>query len=191
MSSINGFLSNQYLALDKTPAQTSEFKPIHEQKCAHLCRMTVTDSILQRAAAVTINISWRSFLFQFPPFLSPHPFSWHVQHSFWKKKFYFCRPTSIIIADKAAQREKWKVRANKVLWRVWRTEGLTGEERSCLWLSCFLFCLPSHEVVEILGLNKVFGIPWGEEELASSCHGTKTRSHIIVSISSNSRFGTI
>lgn len=129
--------------------------------------------------------------FSFHLFEAPHPFSWHVQHSFWKKKFYFCRPTSIIIADKAARREKWKVRANKVLWRVWRTEGLTGEERSCLWLSCFLFCLPSHEVVEILGLNKVFGIPWGEEELASSCHGTKTRSHIIVSISSNSRFGTI
>lgn len=57
MSSINGFLGKWNLALDKTPAQTSEFKPIREQKCAHLCQMTVTDTTLQRAAAVTINIS--------------------------------------------------------------------------------------------------------------------------------------
>lgn len=138
--------------------------------------MTVTDRILQRAAAVALNISWTSFPFQFsPPFFIS---LWHVQHSSSEKKLHFLSIPSLRIAGVRRYRQKSE-RSGKRKWSE-RKKALRGLEKggidgrwaakvrqqqpSHTWeinltfhpeLPSFLFCTPSHIVAVLSCLCKV------------------------------------
>lgn len=73
--------------------------------------MTVTDRALQRAAAIVLNISWTSFLFQFsPPFFI---LFWHVQRSSAEKKVSFLSISYQRIAGVRQYRQKSERRGKR------------------------------------------------------------------------------
>lgn len=157
---------------------------IHERTCTHLCPMTVMDCALQKAAAVTLNISWTSFHFQFLFFYYSGMFSTLSP----KKGFIFVSLLPENSWAKAVQTEKWKGREKKViieekkrLWRIcrrgdwWKTssEGETAavavSEPHFFTLS-FLLCTPSRGVAV---LCKVYS--WKQRHRTPEETNTKSR----------------
>lgn len=162
---------------------------IREHACTYLCTMTEMDCELQRAAAVTLNISWTSFHFQFSLFLF-----WHVQHSFFQKKVLFLSVSSL---KKAGVREcrqergkKWSQRKKKKLWRIWRKgdwwetsrkgEAVAAAVSEHRWTSLFtLRYLPSCFVhIHMCRLCKVYS--WKKRHCNPKEAKTKTRLVVMI-----------
>lgn len=155
--------------------------------CTHLNAMTVTDRTLQRAAAITLNISWTSFLFQFPlPFFISF---WHVQHSSSEKSFIFVNLLSDNSGSKTIQAEKMRgegeernqierEREKKRLEGFGENRGLMGDEQqrwgsSCLWAT-FLPVFHTFTCSTVAALSRLCK-SLSSEEKASHSWGNKDK----------------
>lgn len=141
-----------------------------------LSEMTVTDRTLQRAAAIALNISWTSFLFQFSPTF--FILFWHVQHS--SSETIFVNLFQENSGGRTVQTEKRKERRKKVIRERWGKKALSSLEKGGIYgrwaakvrqqqlslsletnltfhpeLLYFLFCTPSHIVSLLSWICKV------------------------------------
>lgn len=146
-----------------------------------LNQMTVTDHTLQRAAAITLNISWTSFLFQFSPTF--FILFWHVQRSSSEKKLSFLSISSKKVAGTGRYRQK-RERRGEIKWSEREKSFQQFGERTDWWEMSskgvaaaavsdlrdklrFLFCTSSYVVASLSLLWKVFPLKrrhWTPEE---------------------------
>lgn len=166
---------------------------IREHTCTHLCTMTEMDCELQRDAAVTLNISWTSFHFQFSFF-----FILACSALFFPKKgFIFVSLLPEKSWGKGVQTGKWKERGKKrsqrkkkKLWRIWRKgdwwetsskgEAVAAAVSEQRWTSLFtLSYLPSCFVhIHMCRLCKVYS--WKKRHCTPE--ETKTKTRLVVMI---------